>query len=88
MHFERSVLNPVFVASICIGGLEKQTFDLRAQATPVVLTLEEAYSEPVSINVLKIRDISRLMLYIPYEHKYVYDETLESPVCNWDNDDN
>jgi hypothetical protein len=42
-------------------------------ATAVVLTLEKAYLEPLPNNALEMRDIRRLMSYIPDEHKNIYD---------------
>jgi hypothetical protein len=53
IHFEHSVLNPGTVAATYIGRSEKNAFDFRVTATPNVLTLEEAYSEPVRINPVK-----------------------------------
>jgi hypothetical protein len=57
-------------------------------AIPVVLNLEMAYSEPVPINALKVRDICHVVSCIPDEHKNNYNEILMWPVCNRDNDDN
>jgi hypothetical protein len=81
MPFEHCVLNPGTVAAIYNGRPEKHTSDLQAPATPVVPTLKKAYS------ALKMRDIPRLVSYIPDEHKNVYDEILAWPVCNRGSDD-
>jgi hypothetical protein len=77
MHFGHGVLKSRYCIS---AGLEKHSFNPRVSATPVVLTLKKAYSEPVPISALNMGDIHHFVSCIPDEHRNIYDEILAWPV--------
>jgi hypothetical protein len=54
-----SVLKPGYFALVYIGGLGTEKIDLGVRGTPFLVNFEKAYSEPVPINDLKVRDIRR-----------------------------